>query len=350
MADEAVVARMGHAMTVKTATFAGYSGSPVDGEVAARACDSVRVIVLAVARLALADAKLFAVVVVDPVATGALHYFGMKLLVVAIAARALDSIEIVRASSRVALEAVARRGLRGVALKTPAKVRGRGLRRGAVDRIYMAARARSAARVLGLCRMALQTHPESRDKGLRLMLVVRAVAGIAIDGPRMERERVAVPAIVLCDVEFAVVVVLKMALSARDCFGMEILVVAIAARALDSIEIVRALSRVASEAVAARLLAGMALKAPVKFGAGRLRRGAVDRLGVTTCARGTARVLGLCRMAIETDIESRDGRHRFMLVVRTMAGIAIDGPRMERERVAVPAIIFSHHQLAVMVV
>ena len=93
-----------------------------------------------------------------------------------------------------------------------------------------------------------------------------------------------------------------MALSARDCSGMQLLVVAIATRALDSIEVVRALSRVASEAVAARLLAGVALETPGKFGGGRLRRGAVDCLGVTACARGAACVLGLRGMAIEADI------------------------------------------------
>ena len=96
------------------------------------------------------------VVVVDGVAGGALHDFGMKLLVVAIATRPLHPIEVVRPSSWVALEAVACTGLRWVALKTSAKVRGRGLRRGAVDRIYVAASTRGAARVLGLRGMAIE--------------------------------------------------------------------------------------------------------------------------------------------------------------------------------------------------
>jgi len=83
VADEAVAARMRHAMTVKTAALAGDSGRPVDGEVAVCARDTPRVIVLVVARLALADAKRLAVMVVDLMAACAGHRIRVDALRVA---------------------------------------------------------------------------------------------------------------------------------------------------------------------------------------------------------------------------------------------------------------------------
>ena len=129
------------------------------------------------------------------------------------------------------------------------------------------------------------------------MVVVRAVTGIAIGGPRMERERVAVPAIVFGRHQLAVMVVEGMAFGACHRSGVKFLIVAVGAGPLDSIEVVRALSRVAPEAVAARFLAGMALETPCKFGRGHSGGRVVDRGAMAAGTRGTSGMLGLRAVA-----------------------------------------------------